>query len=258
MWKYFVIVNFLVLILVSDLTNGNSYIDSLEYANQQYMNGKFERAIESYHTIIDSGYEAPELYYNLGNAYYKTYKIAHAVYFYEKALRLAPNDKDIQHNLTVAQTLTVDEIDVLPEFFVKKWLYKLSVLFALKTWAIITIISFVILLMMILFYLFMAKISIKKLTFWVAILFFFICVVSFNMSMKQKAWMMDDSVAIIFSPSVNIKSSPDINGTDLFVLHEGTKVNVIDSIGEWREITLSDGNQGWLLKTDIKTLIVGF
>ena len=218
----------------------------VEKGNEYFMNGEYELAISEYQAVIDSGFESSELYYNLGNAYYKSHKITMALVYYEKANLLDPGDEEILHNLEMTRQLAIDKIDHLPEFLPKIWYRRFISLLKTDQWAYISLVAFPVSLLLFLVYLFVRKIRIRKLSFWMAVFMLIISLSTFVFSYHQKRLVYNHSYAIIISPSVTIKSSPDESGTELFQLHEGTKVEIIDQLGEWKEIKLSDGNVGWL------------
>jgi tetratricopeptide (TPR) repeat protein len=223
----------------------------VEQGNEYFMNGEYEQAIKEYQAVIDLGYESSELYYNLGNAYYKSHKITMALVNYEKAGILNPRDEEILHNLEMTRQLVVDDIDNLPEFLPKIWYRRFISLLKSDQWAYISLVAFPVSLLLFLVYLFVRRIRIRKLSFWLAVLLMIISLSTFVFSYHQKKMVYNHSYAIILSPSVTIKSSPDDSGTELFQLHEGTKVKIIDQLGEWKEIKLSDGNVGWLRMEDL-------
>ncbi len=220
-------------------------------ANEYYVNNNFYQAIEIYKLVIDSGYTAPELYYNLGNSYYKTNNYALAILNYERALILDPSGKDIRFNLELANAHVVDKIEVIPEFFLYRWVKSLINITTSNKWAIISIVTFILFLILFLIYLFSGKMGIKKISFYSFILVFFLSLTSLIFSIQRKKIVLEEEKAIIIAPSVTAKSSPNEYGTNLFILHEGTKVEVVDSIGQWIEIKLSNGSKGWMQKDNM-------
>ncbi len=244
---------FLIIILIFcyNITFADSNESLFKFANEHYTKGEFEKAIELYEQILNSEVESSEIYFNLGNAYYKSNKTTMAILNYERAKKLAPNDEDILSNLELAQKHVIDKIEVLPELFIKKWIWAFENSLSSDTWAIYSVIGFIIFLIFFLLFLFSNKIIIKKISFVIGLLLFVFSVVGFKTSYKLKKNSINIKEAIIVSPAVTVKSSPDESGTDLFLLHEGLKVNLTDSLGEWRKIKLSDGNVGWLEKTAI-------
>lgn len=228
--------------------------EQLVAGNEAYINGNYEQAIELYTSVLDSGYESAALFYNLGNAYFKSNKITSAILFYERAKLLDPNDEEIQFNLELANTFTVDNIEEIPELFLVTWLKAVIHAFKVDTWARVSIVCFILMLLVLLMYFFVRKYQLKKFSFWLAILFLFVSISSYTFAAIQKNEITKNNTAIIFSPTITLKSSPDKQSTDLFVLHEGTKVEVVDEVGEWREIKLADGSKGWLKISDIEMI----
>jgi tetratricopeptide (TPR) repeat protein len=226
--------------------------DILQAGNQHYMDGEYEMAAQAYQSIIDSGYSSAELYFNLGNAYYKSHNITMSLVNYERAHILKPNDPEIQHNLEIAREFVVDRIEVLPEFFLRKAYVGFVKLFDADIWALVSVITFGLALGLFLAYFFMKQLFLRKVSFWIGILFVVIAVSTFLFAAQQEKLVTKHNQAIILTPSVTIKSSPDEqSGTDLFLLHEGTKVTISDELGDWREVVLSDGNSGWLKEKDL-------
>jgi tetratricopeptide (TPR) repeat protein len=226
--------------------------DLLQTGNQYYLDGKYEMAVQSYQSIIDSGYASAELYYNLGNAYYKSHDITMALVNYERARILKPNDPEINHNLEIAREFVVDRIEVLPEFFLRRAYVDFVKIFDADIWALVSVITFGLALGLFLAYFFLNQLFIRKMSFWTGILFILFSASTFLFALQQNNLVTKHHQAIILTPSVTIKSSPDDDsGTDLFLLHEGTKVTISDELGDWREVILSDGNSGWLKETDL-------
>jgi len=222
----------------------------IDSANQKYANGQYEKAIQSYQDVLKSGYVAPALYFNLGNAYYKTNDLPHAILYYERAHRLAPNDDEINFNLNLARSQILDKIDTVPQFFLTRWWHALRGTMKADSWGYLSLATFAIFLLLFGIYLFSRLLTLKKITFWLGSIFFVIAVLSFLMGHKQSELLNTKDQAIIMNPTVTVKSSPDMSGTELFMLHEGTKVSVEDSLGEWREIRISNGNKGWIRESD--------
>lgn len=223
----------------------------IDSGNFYYTNAKYEQAIVTYETILNDGFESAELYYNLGNAYYKSNKIAYGIVNYERSLKLDPSDSDAKFNLRLANTHVVDKIDVIPQFFLSSWLTRLIMLFDSNIWAIVSMSLFVVGLALLLLFFLSDAIVIRKVAFWVGILLLIVSLVSFNFSRKQKWMQLNEPDAIVLTPSVVVKSSPDESGTQLFIIHEGLKVTITDELGDWVEIRLSDGNEGWLKETNL-------
>lgn len=246
---------FFILAFLSTLFSNAQEADSLVVkANNLYSQGKYQEAVELYETIVEMGYESTELYYNIGNAYYKQNIVARAILNYEKALQLSPNDTDVKYNMDLVNRFVVDKIEVLPVFFVTGWFRDLRNKFSSDIWAIISMITFAVTLMFLSFYLYSRGLGFKKASFWISFFVIIISLTSFIFSKQQKQKILSGNTAIVMSPSVTVKSSPDASGTDLFVIHEGTKVWIEDRISDWNEIKLSDGSKGWLKTEDIETI----
>lgn len=239
-----------MLLLTGINTNGQQVV-LMDSAATYYSNNNFEKAILAYESILESGYESAELYYNLGNAYYKSNKIPYAILNYERAKKLNTNDDDIDFNLRLANTHVVDKTEIIPEFFLSSWWSTLIQLLSSNEWAIVSMGAFLLgLIGFIVFFLSQFTLA-RQFSFWLGIAFIITSVFAFNFSRKQYWLAKNEPDAIIITPSIVVKSSPSEGGTDLFLIHEGLKVSVTDKLGEWREIKLSDGNQGWIKNTDI-------
>ena len=218
----------------------------IDSANKAYTNGNYLNAIESYEQVLGNGVEAPELYYNLGNSYFKTNNIPAAILNYERARRLSPKDEDLQFNLKLANLKTVDKIVMIPPLFFKVWWNDLTNIYSGDTWAIVSIVSLWLCILIFCLFIISRQPGFKRLFFWICILLFIFTFLSFNFAYKRYNEIHNSDEAIIFSASIVVKSSPDENGTDLFVLHEGTKVLIKDRVGDWNKIVLLDGKEGWL------------
>lgn len=224
-------------------------------ADQAYQDNKFTDAIAAYESILNTEGESADIYYNLGNCYYKTKDIARAVLNYERALLLNPNDADIRFNLELARSKTVDQITPASEIFIVTWMKNITNLMSEKEWGITAIISFLLLLSGLALYIFGNRVALKKIGFVGAVLFLIICVSSNMFAKGQKNKIVNRTGAIIMSPTVTVKSTPNDSGTDLFVLHEGTKVYIEDnSMKGWKEIRLEDGKEGWLPASAIEVI----
>jgi tetratricopeptide (TPR) repeat protein len=208
--------------------------------------GNYDGALQSWTEIYNNGYRSASLCYNIGNAYFKLNNIPLAILFYERAYKLNPSDEDINYNLQIARTLIVDRFQEIPELFFVRWYDYVSLFFSSNRWARISIISFILSLIFLSLYIYSAGYRSKVAGFWLAVALFVISAASFVFSERNKYLVYDSHKAIITTPVVSGKSSPDSSGNDLFVLHEGTKVSVEDAVGEWLEIRLSDGNKGWV------------
>jgi tetratricopeptide (TPR) repeat protein len=232
--------------LVPEAKSQEANIEKFRQGNSQFSSGNFNEALEAWLEIYRTGYSSATLNYNIGNAYFKLNNVPYAILFYERAYLLDPSDEDINYNLAIARTLTVDRFQEIPDLFFVKWYDFISLVLTTNQWAKISISSFILCLLLLSVYLYSSVYRYKVAGFWMAILFLFVSVTTYAFATRNKTLVYDNNSAIITSPVVSGKSSPDISGTDLFVLHEGTKVIIEDEMGEWYEIRLSDGNKGWI------------
>jgi tetratricopeptide (TPR) repeat protein len=237
----------LLLVCTADLVSGQEersvkFKKGVEY----YTASNYQEALNEWLDIYNTGYRSAELDYNIGNAYFKLNNVPGAILFFERAHLLKPADNNINYNLQIARTLVVDKFEEIPELFFVKWFDFLSLLLPTNTWAVISIVTFMLFLFLLSAYIYSSRYRIKVLGFWAAIFLLIISASSLAFTVRNKSLVYDSNKAVIFTPSVNGKSSPDISGTDLFVLHEGSKVTIEDQVGEWFEIKLTDGNKGWV------------
>ena len=224
---------------------------TVKEANDLYSKNQFEQAVKLYKSVCESGYASSELYFNLGNAYFKTNNIKEAILYYERAKLLNPGDKDIEYNLEMARSMTVDKINALPELFFITWIKWVRDLLSLSGWTILCLVTFILSLAALLLYLLSDRIGMKKTGFWIGVFILFVSLTSFAMGIQLKHMQTANNTAIIFASPVTLKSAPAESGTNLFVLHEGTKVEILDQVGEWRWVKIADGNRGWIKMSDM-------
>ena len=223
-------------------------------ADSAYVRGQYQQAIALYEDLLKQGASA-DLYYNLGNAYYRTENIPEAVLNYERALLLSPGDRDIRFNLQIARSKTFDKIVPESEMFFVTWYRSLVSMMSVDAWARTALIALALTIVLLLVYLFSDRIWLRKAGFFggVALLLLFVGANIF--AWQQKNDLLDRKGAIIFAPAVTVKSTPAANGTDLFILHEGTKVIITDgSMKEWKEVRLADGKEGWIESKHIRVI----
>lgn len=219
-----------------------------------YSEGKYAEAAELYQSIEDTGFVSTDLHFNLGNAYFKAGNLPNAILHYERALMLDPKNENVLYNRELAQQYVVDKIDVVDEFFLNAWLGGIRKSLSSDVWAYIAVGSFALFALCLFLYSFSSRNAIKRLAFYLGVIVLITGIISLSNSAKEKKRFTERKEAIIFSPSVTLKSSPDNSGTDLFILHEGTKVQIRDSVGEWFEIQMADGNVGWLKKESLEKI----
>jgi tetratricopeptide (TPR) repeat protein len=222
-------------------------IDTLFYkANAAYDHAFYEEAVVSYEKIIEQGFESSQLYFNLGNSYFKLKDYPSAIYYYEKAKKLSPNDEDILFNLTVANGLIVDKIEPVPDLIFTKWWRSFYTMFDTNTWAWISVAGFMLFFILFGFYLFSRMMTIRKTAFFSGMFVLLITIFTFAVAYQKYSTVNNQSAAIVFIPTITVKSSPNPNSVDLFVIHEGSKVELRDKVGEWYEIKIASGGIGWL------------
>jgi tetratricopeptide (TPR) repeat protein len=241
-------IGLLGLVLNANAFNPKEFI---KQGNDFYSKNDFEQAVKKYQAVTDSGFVSSELYYNLGNAYFKLHNFKSAILNYERAKLLNPGDKSIDFNLELSRSFTVDKIEALPELFFVSWYKWVRSQMSTNGWAILSIITFLITLASALLYLLTYKIGLKKIGFWVACVCLFMSLLSFQFGFQLQKAQNARNTAIIFTPSVTLKSSPAESGTNLFILHEGSKVEILDQVGDWRFVTIPDGNKGWIKTVDM-------
>ena len=223
-------------------------------ANEQYKKGNYTQSIELYNKIIDAGYESAALYYNLGNAEYRNGSLGRAILNYERAQRFSPNDDDIRNNLEFARSRTADNINEMPTFFLSNWAKSIVGLFSTNGWAIACIvIMFLTCALWAMFFIFKTY-SAKKASFFSALALTIVLILAFVCLLSSHSHSTSRSEAIVIPPAISVKTSPDADAADKFLLHEGTKVSVDDNINEWSKIKLADGNTGWTESSNIETI----
>ena len=235
-------------------SNAINLVEISDSAKVYYEQGNYQKAVDKYNEVIDKGYESGRLYFNLGNSYYKLNMINDAILNYERAHILLPNNKDIEFNLEMAKRNITDKIETVPTFFMIDWYRTVRGIFSTDTWAVISMIGFVLVLSFVFLFFFTRKLVIKKMSFWLAIVLLVLTTSSFVFSSQEKDRVSIRNYAIVFEPVVNIKASPNESSTELFVLHEGTKVEIRQSSKDWVEIKIEDGSVGWI-KRDLLVII---
>lgn len=223
-------------------------------ANDLYKNDKLEEAIELYKKIETKGLVSSELFYNLGNSYYKLNKVGPSIYYYEKALKMNPLNEDVKNNLVFARRLALDNIEELPKTVFqrinKNVLQKLSY----NQWAIVVVVFSILGSLLFLLFYFASSPSKKRFYFVTSSLSFVLLIFSFLITYNQYSLSINNKVAIIFAEKTEVRNAPTLNSEEVFTLHEGTKVIVLDAIDNWKKIKLADGKLGWIISEEIKEL----
>ncbi len=223
-----------------------SYDAWFEQANAAYNEGNYQSALDLYNNIVDAEQESVPLYFNLGNTYYKMGTYPMAIYYYEKALKLDPSNADVKTNLEIANLAIADKIESIPQSFIVKGWNNVKNMFSSDAWATVSIISFATLLVALFMFLRARRMGLRKMGFFVGILALLVFVFSFIFSMEKRNEAMEKNHAIIMTPAVTVKSSPNDGSVDLFVLHEGTKVTLLDEADGWNKVRIANGSEGWL------------
>ncbi|MEG0498478.1 MAG: tetratricopeptide repeat protein [Alistipes sp.] len=223
-------------------------------ANTAYINADYHTAIEVYERILAQGLASSKLYYNIGNAYFKEGNLSKAILFYNRAQRLTPGNEDVNYNLEVAKSRTKDNIEQIPEFFATTWLRTLRHTMGCTSWSILSLALLVLLLGLLLLYLLAQRMALRKVGFYGTALTLALCIVATWFAVLERQEVLRDDEAIVMVDSSAVKSSPDNAATDLFLLHEGTKVEVSDRLDAWCEVTLADGKKGWIESRKIEII----
>lgn len=221
-------------------------------ANDLYTTGKYTEAVETYHKIEELDVESADLYFNLGNCYYKLNKVAPSIYYYEKALKLNPNHAEAAANLAFAKRMTIDVIEQLPQTFLQRFSKNVIQKFSFDTWAYGAVIASFLASLLFLIYYFSFKTKLKLLFFNLSLVSFFGVVLCAFFAFKNYNTVQKNREAIIFAQKTEIKNAPTPNGDMVFELHEGTKVLILDELQAYKKIKIADGKTGWMRAADLK------
>lgn len=228
--------------------------DLAAQADALYHSGDYEAAIVQYENVLAEGYASADLYYNLGNAYYRTDQTAQAILNYKRALRLAPGMRDARENLELADARTVDRIAVMPKFFVVRWVDALCTYVMPSAWRVIWIVILTLLgVSVVVFCLGRAR-SIRKTGLVAGVLLLLLLLLTTWLLLRSTSQYNAHREAVVMPQAVTVKSSPEAGSVDKLILHEGTVVTICDSLSDWYKITLSDGTAGWCLRSDIERI----
>lgn len=222
--------------------------------NKAYIDGDYKKAIERYTAILDRDRYSVKLYYNLANAYFKTGEIGRAILYYNKALKLAPSNDDVRYNLAIAEAQTKDKIAVVPEFFLNRWMRGIRNTMSCTTWSVVSLAAFAAIFVFALLFLLSGRIAVRKTGFYGALAALTVFVIATSFAIAERRDMLRREQAVVMSSAISVKSSPDRSATDLFVLHEGTKVRIATEIDGWYEIVIADGKKGWTESRNIEQI----
>jgi len=234
--------------------NEEYYFGLLDSANAAYVAEDYSKAVDFYEQILQEGYFAADIYYNLGNAYYKKGELAAAILFYEKALKIEPTHEDAAYNLKLSNKSIVDKIDAVPVIFYKKWWKAIINSLTINQWLLITLILVFGLAFLIYQVIFQKAVALKRLYFYLSISFFMVALITFLIGLQKSKSVKSDRDAIVFAPTLNVLSAPKNSAQTLYVIHEGLKVRIVKEDTEWLRIALPDGNLGWIRKENITVI----
>lgn len=232
-------------LFLSVIANADPQAD-ITKANTAYQAGFYENAASLYEKVIKDGFSSSELYFNLGNAYFKAGDFPSSILNYERALKLDPTNEDIIYNLRVANNQIIDKIDQLPQIFYQRWWNDLKQLNSPDGWSYITVVSFFIFFLTLGWFLLSTSIRIRKFLLPTSLIIFFLTGIFFILASESYSKAKNHKEAIVFEATLPVKSSPEDSGIDLFVIHEGLKVQIIDELTGWKEIKIANGSKGWV------------
>lgn len=223
-------------------------------ATDAYAEGDYKAAIEDYKAILDEGKVSPEVYYNLANSYYKSEQLAPSIFYYNKALQLAPQDREIRNNLLLAEEQTLDLIEETRKTGFKNFINNLISTYNFNTWAVIGIVFSFLFMIFGAFYYFHSKVSLKRLFFTLSVVGLLGGILSVVFAYKQFEIQQNKRFAIVFAEESEVHAEPNFNSGTSFILHEGTKVKVLDNFNGYSKIEIADGQSGWIDEEAIKGL----
>jgi tetratricopeptide (TPR) repeat protein len=243
-----------LLLMIANTINAQNVDTLFVSANELYRNGAFEEAIKKYKKIESQEMISSELYLNLGNAYYRLNKVGPTIFYYEKALKLDPLNVDVKNNLVFAKRLALDNIEEVPKTVFQKfnnnYLQKLSY----NEWAIVAVVFSFSTSIFFLFFYFGYSSGKKRVYFTTSGISLILLIFSVFITYSQYSLTKKNKEAIVFVQKTEIRNAPTLNSEEIFTLHEGTKVIVLDAIDNWKKIKLVDGKQGWIIADEIKLL----
>ncbi|WP_299550726.1 tetratricopeptide repeat protein [Seonamhaeicola sp.] len=246
-----------IIYIIIALVNFSAFAQNqslFEQGNALYNDGKYAEAIDKYTAIIETNNHSADLYFNLANAHYKLNNIAPSIYYYEKALKLDPDDADIKNNIAFARNMTIDAIEVVPEAGVSRLVKNMTNTLSFDNWAKASVALVFCFVILFLIYYFAYSTLIKRLTFIGSLAALLLVCVTLVFAFHRYNLDKKDNPAIVFVQEAKVKSDPNLRSEEAFRLHEGTKVQVIDVYNDWNKIELSDGKTGWVISEDIRLL----
>jgi len=227
--------------------------DLFTKANDYYVAKDYDNALKTYQQALNDNASAA-VFFNMGNCYFKMGSLGKSILYYERAARISPDDEDIQFNLKVANLKAVDKIEVVPPIIYKRWIKSLSEALTMSQWSVTVIILAWLMFLAWAAYLFAASIASRKITFALACVVTVLCGISFLFLEGNYRVQTKQKYGVVMAASSYVKSAPDERGNDQFILHEGTKVEVLDELGTWEKIRIANGSVGWLKTADVEII----
>lgn len=249
-------ITYLMLLLALPFaTFGNDQLNAaFAKGNSEYAKGKYADAVKTYQSILNGGNQSATVYFNLGNAYYKQGDLPSAILYYEKAHKINPGDEDVNFNIQLCNLKTTDKIEAAPDFFLTKWWDGIVLAFSVGTLGWLSILFFLAGSGVLVAYLYSPSVSLKRTSFFTAIGLITVGLITIILAATQVHYFASHKQAIIFSNAVNVKSEPGKGAKNLFVIHEGTKVDVLEDNNNWLRVRLLNGNEGWITIGDVKDI----
>lgn len=248
------VISFVTIIFVFATSVRATVDDDFIEANNFYKAGDYEQAIATYNSILNQGYVSVPLYYNLGNAYFRADNLAAAILNYERALKIDPLDKDVLQNLDYVNSKTADRFNKVPELFITRWFNAILNWFTVSQWGVITIMLMVLVCVLAVVFFLTDSYRTRQISFYVGIVMLVLLICAYVNGSILKDRMENLNYAIVMTPSVMVKSSPDEDSADKFLIHEGCKVEIDDNVNNWCKVKLSDGNTGWIEKMAVENI----
>ena len=243
----------IIFIIFLVFTSNQAIDDLFQKSNEYYTNGDYQNAVNGYLDVLDSGFESSELYFNLGNSFYKLNNIPDSNFYYEKAKSISPNDEDILTNLIFAKNLRIDKIEILPTTQMQNLKLSILNLFSEKGWAISLISLIWIMSFTFIFYIISKDSKFKRLFFTISIVLMILSSLTLFINLEKKK-LSTIKYAIVYDKEIEVWSEPNNISELKFLLHEGTKVKQLDVIEDWVNIQLENGTLGWIQSSSLRVL----
>jgi len=243
-----------IVVAILSFTAIHAQHELLVKGDSAYNSEAYREAAGYYEDVLAQGYESAELYYNLGNAYFNLNKLPEAILNYERAKVLDPRDEDIAFNLSIANSMIPDKIEEVPEIFYVRWWKMLRDSINLHILTILSLVVFALIVLSAGIFFLSRNMLMRKFAFWVGGVLIVLGIIIFSMTYTKYNMQSEHVEAIVFDPTITVKSSPNQLGNDLFVIHEGTKVFIIEEINNWCNIRIANGSEGWMPASSIKRI----